>query len=244
MAPLISFLMILILSTLVIRVASVALTLTGISRDIAHFQALSAFTGVGFTTSEAEHIINHPVRRRIITIVIRLGSLGLVTTITSLLLTFVNTSDTSEQITRLVVLAVAISAFGLLAMSSRLDAHLTKVIQLVLSRWTKLNVYDYESMLRLTDGYSVGEMLVRPESWVANQTLTDAGLHHEGIIVLGIYREDGTYIGAPRDQTALRPGDRLIIYGKEKSLRELDKRLAGVEGDNEHQKAVSDQKLL
>lgn len=244
MASLISFLVILVISTIVVRIATVALTLTGISRDMARFQALSAFTGVGFTTSEAEHIVNHPARRRIIALVVRLGSLGLITTVTSLLLTFINASDTQEQITRLLILSVSALGLSLLAMSDWLDHRLTRVIQFFLNRWTNLNIRDYESTLRLTDGYHVGDMMVRGDSWVVDKSLADSGLRNEGIIVLGIYRKDGKYIGAPRGQTELHEGDRLIIYGKEDNLVELDNRLTGAQGDAEHRQAVSDQQDL
>lgn len=43
-------------SILITRVATVALTHTGLSRESAKFQACSAFTGVGFTTSESEKV--------------------------------------------------------------------------------------------------------------------------------------------------------------------------------------------
>ncbi len=41
--------------------------MTGLSWDAASFQSYSAFFGVGFTTREAELVVNHPIRRRIIT---------------------------------------------------------------------------------------------------------------------------------------------------------------------------------
>jgi hypothetical protein len=57
---------VLTLSVLVIRTGAVALRLTGLPEEPARFQARSAFTGTGFTTSESEAIVNHPVRRRIV----------------------------------------------------------------------------------------------------------------------------------------------------------------------------------
>ncbi|MGZ3673172.1 MAG: potassium transporter TrkA, partial [Ktedonobacterales bacterium] len=51
MVALVSFLLVLTLSLIIERIATVALTLTGLSRDAAAFQARSAFTGTGFTTS-------------------------------------------------------------------------------------------------------------------------------------------------------------------------------------------------
>ena len=65
-APVIALLVIALVSLLAVRVAATALMMTGLSWDTASFQAYSAFFGVGFTTKEAELVVNHPVRRRII----------------------------------------------------------------------------------------------------------------------------------------------------------------------------------
>lgn len=48
-----SLLVIVAVSLVVTRVATVMLTATGLSREVARFQARSAFTGSGFTTSES-----------------------------------------------------------------------------------------------------------------------------------------------------------------------------------------------
>ena len=53
-------------SYLVVRAAGIALMMTGLDRRKAFFQALSAFTGTGFTTREAERVVNHPTRRTIV----------------------------------------------------------------------------------------------------------------------------------------------------------------------------------
>jgi len=61
MIAIISLLLVVLLSIIVTRVASIALTHTGISREAARFQARSAFTGSGFTTNESEMVVNHPI---------------------------------------------------------------------------------------------------------------------------------------------------------------------------------------
>ena len=53
----ISLFVILLISLLVVRIASVALVHTGLGREAARFQARSAFTGAGYTTSEAESVV-------------------------------------------------------------------------------------------------------------------------------------------------------------------------------------------
>ena len=54
-----------LVSFLFVRAASIALMMTGLEKHKARFQAISAFSGTGFTTKEAELIVNHPVRRKI-----------------------------------------------------------------------------------------------------------------------------------------------------------------------------------
>ena len=84
MVALISLLVIITLSIVAVRIGAIALELTGLSPEIASFQAQSAFSGAGFTTSEAEVIVSHPVRRRIVRILILFGSAGLTTSIATL----------------------------------------------------------------------------------------------------------------------------------------------------------------
>jgi Trk-type K+ transport system membrane component len=53
-------LLVIFISFLIIRAAAVALMMTGMDEKKAKFQALSAFSGTGFTTKEAESVINNP----------------------------------------------------------------------------------------------------------------------------------------------------------------------------------------
>src|SRR4030043_906617 len=71
---------------LILWLGSIALEATGMERAKARFQALSALTGTGFTTREAESIVNHPRRRRIATWLIFLGSVGIITFILVMIL--------------------------------------------------------------------------------------------------------------------------------------------------------------
>ena len=58
-AAVVSLIVVATLGLIVTRVATVALTMTGMTLQHARFQARSAFTGTGFTTSEAEAVVNH-----------------------------------------------------------------------------------------------------------------------------------------------------------------------------------------
>ena len=95
MVAIAGLLTIVILSVTVIRIGSIALELTGLSPEVAAFQAQSAFSGTGFTTSESDSIVTHPVRRKIVRILILFGSVGLTSTIATFLLTFLVESNQS-----------------------------------------------------------------------------------------------------------------------------------------------------
>ncbi|HUT51477.1 MAG TPA: hypothetical protein VM325_19285 [Alphaproteobacteria bacterium] len=65
-------------SFIVVRIAAVAMRITGLAENVARFQCVSALTGAGFTTTESEMIVNYPIRRRIIVALMVLGNMGLV----------------------------------------------------------------------------------------------------------------------------------------------------------------------
>lgn len=70
MTAIVSLLLILVLSVLLTRIATVIRVHTGLSREMARFQARSAFSGADFTTSESEKIVNHPLRRKVVSMLI------------------------------------------------------------------------------------------------------------------------------------------------------------------------------
>ncbi|MFP4102985.1 TrkA C-terminal domain-containing protein [Coleofasciculus sp.] len=241
MAALVSLLTVISLSLLITRIATVALALTGLSRESAKFQARSAFTGVGFTTNEAEQVVSHPVRRRILMLLMLLGNVGVITTISSLILTFLNTASNQQWLVRLLILGIGLAVLWVLATSKWIDRYLSRLINWALQRWTTLNVKDYASLLRLSGDYTVMEMEVQPEDWLADRELGELGLRQEGVVVLGIQRENGRYVGAPKAHTRICPGDVLILYGRLPLLNELDQRGADWIGEQSHQKAVAQQ---
>jgi hypothetical protein len=97
-----SLIFVLTLSRFEVRVATVALTLTGMSRQAAQFQPRSAWTGTGLTTAESDQVVNHPVRRRIVSMLILLRNAGLVTAPSTLALSFVDLENADDGLWRIV----------------------------------------------------------------------------------------------------------------------------------------------
>jgi len=237
MLAILSLLVIITLAIVITRIASSALTLTGLSPDIARFQARSAFTGCGFTTAEAEDMVRHPVRRRIIMLLMLLGNAGLVTSMSTLLLSFVNITTTLSGLSRAALLVAGLLALWLLARSRWIDQQMSRLIEWALRR-TSLNVQDYASLLNMSEGFTVAELPIREEDWLAGKRLRDANLPDEGLVVLAIRREDGDYVGVPTGNDLIYAKDSLVVYGQDQAVDALRKRERGSPGEVEHVEAV------
>jgi len=226
------------LGILISRVAIAGLMVTGLSQDIARFQARSAYYGVGFTTTESEDVVNEPGRRRIIMTLAMLGNAGVATTIASLILSFTGASR-GQAATRLIVIVAAFVVMALLAHSGRLDRLFGRLAQRALRRWSTLELRDYARLLGLQGGFTVGQLRLHPDDWLTERPLRDLDLPEEGVQVLGVIRADGSYVGIPDGDTLLSPGDTVVLYGHTDRLAELDARRRGRSGDEAHRHAVT-----
>ena len=222
MTAIVSLLVVLAPSFVIVRIGAIALAMTGLSDEVARFQALSAFSGAGFTTGESENVVNGPARRRIVAWLIRLGSAGLVTAVSTLMLGFVGGEAPTWE--RLLLLLAGVAVIVLIARSGRLDRLTRPLIERALARTTTLELRDYAGLLHLREGWRVGEVRVEPGTWLADRTLRDLRLRDEGVTVLGIERADGSWQGAPPPGTRLAEHDLLVLYGQSRRLSELAER--------------------
>lgn len=244
MVPLITLVATLVISLLVTRIGAVALVLTGMSQDAARFQARSAYTGVGFTTSESEQVVNHPVRRRVLATLMLTGNIGIAVVIASMMAAFAAGAKDGSAINfwmRTIGLVVMLLATWVILTQRWVDQTIEKIIEWSLRTWTDIDVRDYVSLLHLADGYVVYELKVNESDWVADKSLAESTLTAEGVLVLGIHRENGHYLGSPNGATVVHAGDILSVYGPEARLEELDIRKKGYEGDRAHKHAIEDQ---
>lgn len=246
MIAVLTLLVALSLTLLITRIATVALTLTGMSKQSARFQARSALTGCGFTTTESEAMMNHPVRRRIVMMLMLLGNAGIVTVAATLMASLVNSTGGGLQIwiRNLTLLFAGVVLLMLLASSTWVDRRMSPVIEWAVRRFGKVQARDYAALFRLANGYAITEMLVEADDWLANRTLIDLNLPAEGVLVLGVQRGGGGYLGAPKGTTEILPGDTLILYGLIERLDELDARKADRAGAAAHRAAVIEQKQV
>jgi hypothetical protein len=236
MAAVIYLLILVALLICIVRIATVSLSLTGLSLDVARFQARSALSGTGFTTQEAELVVNHPVRRKIISILIIFQAAGIVTAITALILAFVNTG-TPDAIKRGGLLLGGLVLLYLGTRSKTLEKSLSRAVEWALRRHTRIDVTDYHTLLNLEKNFEVAKITVEERTWLANRKVSDLCLAEEGIAILGIRRNDGSYCGVPRGKYSVYPGDMLILYGKQDVISAIKDRSVGIYGEKEHEEA-------
>ncbi len=242
MAGIISFFVVIVLSLIIVRIATVLLSLSGLSEESARFQARSAFTGTGFTTRETENVVNHPFRRRVIMSLMLVRNFGFVSIVSTVLLSFVGTSSDVQVLVRVGILAGGLLVLYLLSRSALLDRGLKRLVERALRGSRLVHVADYENLLNLSGEHEIIETQVHSDSWLAKRTLQELELGAEGILMLGIRRTDGYFVGTPTGGSQINVGDRVIMYGRDEALRDISRRLAGRAGDEAHREAVQRQR--
>jgi Trk K+ transport system NAD-binding subunit len=204
-------LLVILFSFLIVRAGSIALMLTGLDEKRARFQALSAFSGTGFTTHEAETVINHPRRRRIISALMILGNAGIVTVIVTATSSIVKTKGYILSL-NILIFAIGIFVIYKFATHRKLIRRWETFIE---ERFVKSNIFEEtatEDLLHLFEGYGLVRVLVDGESPLEGMSLSESRLNTKGVLVLGIERGK-TWVPVPKGDEVVQLQDRLVIYG-------------------------------
>ncbi len=186
-----------------IGLGALALEATGLERRKARFQSLSAFTGTGFTTSEAEAVVNHAQRRRIISTLIVVGNLGVLGLLGALVVVLVRGAGSQRGLLWAIVLLGAVLLYGLV-----LGRWLNPAVKRGLARLFRLQPVAVEELAQLPDGRTVFAVTVADDSGLAGRSVQE--FEAAGIDVL-----------AGGGAEALQPGDLLICAGDVAAVKAL-----------------------
>ena len=170
-----------------------------------------------------------------------LRNAGLVTAVSTLVLSFVGTHDGLVAARRLGVLLAGVIVLWLLAISHWVDRQLSRAI-------AGPSAAGQSSTCATTRGCCTWPAITRSPScrsatatgWPS--TLAQLNLPDEGLLVLGLQRLGGKYLGTPTGKTVIQPGDTLVIYGRTELLKKLDQRPSGPRGNFQHVDAVAEQR--
>ena len=223
MGAALSIFVILSISIFVVRIAAVALRITGLPENSARFQALSAFTGTGFTTSEAEMVVNYPIRRRLIGLLMIIGNMGLVTVLATLVVSLVRTDgDAGAVIAQVAWLLGGLALLWFLMLNSKADQFLCSIIGNILDSATFLGKRNFHRLVQIGDGYSICEHPVRPDSAGNSETPVISALSGLGLELLAIRRSGGELSVGAAVSSPIGAGDALIVFGPDAGHEALD----------------------
>ncbi len=140
---------------LILEVASVMLSLTGLDRDTARFQAISIITASGYTTSESELVARHPIRRKIAMFLMISGTIALAFIISILVrILGKGLSGPEEVFLTIAVLLGIYIIFHNPVIAGLADRYLEKQ----LTKQSYLNRRSAEEVLKLDDNFSIAEV--------------------------------------------------------------------------------------
>lgn len=212
MVAALSLLIIFAVSFFVVRLAAVALRLTGLPEQNARFQAMSALTGTGYTTTEAEMIVNYPIRRKIITWLMIFGNLGIVSVLSTLMISFVRTdADMSAILTQLGWMVGMTFVFFFIMLNPFVDRVICGFIGFMLEKFTFLGGRHYKRLLQLGNQLSIGE-----HQFFAQESLSPDDIQlEEGVSILAIRRRAGHTELFSSNVGLIEPGDSLILLGSD-----------------------------
>jgi hypothetical protein len=195
----------------VVKVATVILKLTGMDEKTARFQAISAFTGTGFTTAEAELMLENDMRRRTVTVLMILGKVGIISMITGLFLSF-SRDDLMAALWKVSILIIVIFVLYKITAARGFGRTLNRFIEKRLIAGGIVRQRALEEVFQLPKGYGIAQLTITKDTEEKGLTLADAGFIKKNILVLSIEREN-TLISFPRAEDAIKENDKLLCYG-------------------------------
>ena len=218
---LIPTLIVIIISFLVVRAAAIALMMTGMEENRARFQALSAFTGTGFTTRDAEIVVNNPRRRRIITWLMILGNAGIVTVIVSATSTIVSSEGFWLPIS-IAIIVIWIFIFYRLMSRRGLTRRWEEFVQNRLFKRSLFQETIVEDLFLIANDYGLVRIIATDNSLLLNSSAIEEKVKNKHFMIMGI-NCGNRWISLPVDYEAIHKNDRVILYGRLNAIHKIFK---------------------
>ena len=206
-----------VVSFIIVRIGGFALQLTGIEPDVARFQALSAFTGTGFTTREAERVVGHKVRRRIVTVLIILGNAGLVTIIATLVASFTQVSGYMWFFIRLAIIIGGIFLFYRLIMRVKMGQRILDWLQRPIIERIFGEAPAVEEIFSVGKDWAISLVMVKGSSKSVGLSVAEITAERD-VELLAIDRA-GAHLARPGAAETVAAGDRLLVYASREAVK-------------------------
>ncbi|MDD3478548.1 MAG: TrkA C-terminal domain-containing protein [Candidatus Izemoplasmatales bacterium] len=207
-----------------IEIFTVLFRLTGMTKSKSRFQVISLFTNSGYTTQEAELIMNHQLRRRLANTTMLFGYILNVTVI-SVLINIIMTLGTAQSTDVWKFVIYLGSFFILLTIIGRIR-FIDRFFQNLIKRVAVLFLYRKNTnILEVLDHYDnnaiVEVALKHVPTYLEGIPLKDNGLKTEhGLTILAIQRNNHTLVRITGEDLLLE-GDLVVVFGSLKQIREV-----------------------
>ena len=199
----------------VIEISTALFIFTGLKRKVARFQAISMLTGTGFTTGESELIIDHPIRRKLGAFLILFGAFSLAVIISAI----TNLLTESFYTMEIAYIAGGIFAMLFILKLPRVQKILTKKLKRELKEHYELADLPITDVLLMDEDDEVREISIGENSPYKGKKFNEIIQNDEDIMLLFIKRGDLNIRNKAQD-TTLKPGDRIIVYGNNPLISE------------------------
>jgi hypothetical protein len=214
------FTVVLLLIWIIVEIVSIMFKTTGMDLYKARFQTISILTHTGYTTRESELVTQHPSRRKIasgLMVISYLSQMLLISFFINILM-----QDTNRMVSIGLVLLVLLVFLFLLTrtkyLSTRFNGFVERIIEKRINTYTGKN--PMSQVIKISPEFGIYEIIVDRDNGLDGKTLMESHLKEEFIQVLKVEKGNGT-INFPTADLLLRTGDKLVVYGKVKSIKDV-----------------------
>jgi TrkA-C domain len=201
---------------------SLALEATGMERSRARFQAISALTGTGFTTREAENIVGHPRRRLIISWMMFLGSVGIILFLLLLFILVIVGAKPAKPTSPYILVLAALPAVALLVLFW--IGVLDKLGTVIVNRFKRSKYFKPElsttEIIYQAGEHSLARLTVGRAAPEVGSKISDTSLAKADVRVLAIERGDKVLF-YPEAKEIVQAGDHLIYFGTTEEVKKV-----------------------
>ena len=212
-----TFLVVAVLTLAFTRIATGALIATGVPPAVAAFQARSAFSGAGFTTTEAENVVNHPTRRRIIATTMFVGNLGTPTLIVSVMVGFIapGPGSTTE---RTMVLFAGLVFILMVVFNKPSQRWLSKLGERYASRRLIPHLEEgFTELAAVGDDFVLGSIRIVHEPGETYRSLRGLDNAFPDLQVIGV-RQGKDFVWRRPADLDIHEDDELVVFGRREQV--------------------------
>lgn len=197
----------------VIEISVILFNLTGLEASVSRYQVISMLTNTGFTTDEAQLIIDHPVRRRLSMFLILFGAFSLAVVISSI----TNILSGDLRLKELMVINVVLLVILMTGKTPFIRERLKKKLNSEMEKKLEISELPIKDALYLDEADLVTDVVIEKNSKFVGIKAADLVERDEDISILFIKRGK-VNIRNKLDEEKIQEGDQLFIYGNQKEI--------------------------